>query len=90
MRSTTLQASLLAVVFFGLAGPAHAASHTLYVSAAAKAEGDGSKSSPFRTLPAVEQASAPGDVIVVLPASAPLDGGIALKPGQKSRAMVQT
>ena len=40
---------------------------------------------PFATLAAVEQAAGPGDTIVVLPARrhAPLDGGIALKPGQK-------
>ncbi|MDR3419559.1 MAG: hypothetical protein P4L83_25545 [Nevskia sp.] len=58
----------------------------LYVSAAAPAGGDGSSANPFNTLAAVEQAAAAGDTIVVMavPAnSAPLDGGIALKPNQK-------
>ena len=59
---------------------------SLYVSADALAGGDGSRAHPFNSLQAVEQASKPGDSIVVLPASidrAPLDGGIALKPGQR-------
>lgn len=58
----------------------------LYVSAAAAEGGDGSRARPFNSLEAVEQASAAGDAIVVLAAPlnvAPLDGGIALKPGQR-------
>ncbi len=57
-----------------------------YVSAQAPSGGDGSRASPFNTLAALQQASAPGDTLVVLPsplAVAPLDGGIALQPGQK-------
>jgi hypothetical protein len=57
-----------------------------YVSAAATAGGNGSSQAPFNSLDAVERASAPGDTIIVLPSlgtAAPLDGGIALKSGQK-------
>lgn len=56
------------------------------MSASANPGGDGSERAPFNSLAAVEQASAPGDEIVVLPSPLsvpPLDGGIALKPGQK-------
>ena len=59
---------------------------TLYVSALAPAGGDGTRERPFDSLQTLEAASAPGDTLVVLPAPlevAPLDGGIALKPGQK-------
>ena len=59
---------------------------TLFVSAGAAAGGDGSKAAPFGSLASVERASMPGDEIVVLPTPlsvAPLNGGIALKPGQK-------
>ena len=48
--------------------------------------GTGSRPSPFKSLAAVQRASRPGDVIVVLasPLSVlPLDGGIALKAGQR-------
>ena len=65
-------------------GCAHAG--TLFVSAGAAAGGNGSEQSPFNSLAAAEQASAPGDEIVVLPSPLsvpPLDGGIALKPHQK-------
>ena len=57
-----------------------------YVSATAAAGGNGSSRAPFNSLDAVERASSPGDTIIVLPSPstvAPLDGGIALKPGQK-------
>jgi hypothetical protein len=59
---------------------------TWFVRAGAAAGGGGSESAPFNSLPAVERASAPGDTITVLPAplsEPPLDGGIALKPGQR-------
>lgn len=62
-----------------------ASAHTLYVRAGAARGGDGSRQAPFDSLAAIEHASAPGDVIVVLPAPLsvpPLDGGIALKPHQ--------
>jgi hypothetical protein len=63
------------------AAPADAA--VLHVRAGAPAGGDGSAAAPFATLAAVEAASAPGDTIAVDPAGAALDGGIALKPGQR-------
>jgi len=60
----------------------------LYVSAVAAPGGDGTPDRPFSTLLQAQQASAPGDTIVVLAAPdtvAPLDGGITLKPGQRLR-----
>jgi len=57
-----------------------------YVAANATDGGDGSRARPFNSLQAAEQASKARDTIVVLPAPldvAPLDGGIALKPGQR-------
>jgi hypothetical protein len=60
--------------------------HTWYVSADAKAGGDGSEHSPFNSLALVQSASHPGDTIIVVPAPlavAPLDGGIGLQPGQR-------
>ncbi|MGH8458086.1 MAG: hypothetical protein ACRESV_01940, partial [Nevskiales bacterium] len=57
-----------------------------YVSSVAADGGDGSRARPFNSLQVVEQTSQPGDTIMVLPAPldhAPLDGGIALKPGQR-------
>ncbi|AXQ30003.1 hypothetical protein D0B54_15565 [Solimonas sp. K1W22B-7] len=59
---------------------------TLYVSAQAADGGDGSRQHPFDSLADIEQASAPGDTLVVLPAPldvAPLEGGIALQAGQR-------
>jgi hypothetical protein len=61
---------------------------TWFVRAGAAAGGGGSKSAPFNSLAAVAQASAAGDEITVLPtplSEPPLDGGIALKRGQKLR-----
>jgi hypothetical protein len=63
----------------------HSSAHIWYVSASAAANGNGSQRSPFNSLSAVQGAAGAGDTIVVLssPAAAPpLDGGIALKPGQ--------
>src|SRR5580704_12907976 len=63
-----------------------AAAAEWFVSAAASQGGNGSLQAPFNSLAAVQQASGPGDTIFVLPStiqSAPLDGGIALKPGQR-------
>ncbi|HEX8754798.1 MAG TPA: hypothetical protein VF745_00555 [Steroidobacteraceae bacterium] len=57
-----------------------------FVRAGAAAGGSGSESAPFNSLAAVEEASAPGDEITVLPAplgTPPLDGGLALKPRQR-------
>ena len=72
------------LVCFLLLAPAGAQASTWYVRAGAHAPGTGSKASPFSSLQAVQDKSAPGDTIMVEPsAGAPLDGGIALKPGQK-------
>jgi hypothetical protein len=57
-----------------------------YVSATAPPGGDGSRGHPFDSLAAVETASASGDIIVIRHSPAhepPLDGGIALKDGQR-------
>jgi len=59
---------------------------TYYVGAGATEHGDGTQAHPFASLSAVENASRDGDTVIVLGASAtlpPLDGGIALKPGQR-------
>jgi len=58
----------------------------LYVSAQASPDGDGTRTSPFNSLEAIENASQPGDTLVVLAVAIdvpPLDGGIALKRGQR-------
>src|SRR3954469_23610233 len=54
-----------------------------HVHAGAPPGGTGSPAAPFATLDEVESAAGPGDTIVVDPSSAALDGGIALKPGQR-------
>ena len=75
---------LSAVAGFALAADATGA--TYYVSAHAAAGGDGSHARPFASLADVERASGPDDSIIVLPSAAavpPLDGGLALKPGQR-------
>jgi hypothetical protein len=59
---------------------------TIYVSATATDKGDGSQKHPFSSLKEVEAASEPGDTIIVVPSPIgvpPLDGGIALKSGQR-------
>ncbi|MEU0540784.1 hypothetical protein ABZ319_13025 [Nocardia sp. NPDC005978] len=89
-------ARVSALVCTLLACGAHAAasvraepdSTTWYVSAAAPIGGDGTRDAPFGSLAAVETASRAGDTIMVravAPDIAPLDGGIALKPGQRLR-----
>jgi len=45
-------------------------------------------SSPFGTSEQVESASGPGDIIILLPATAPLAGGLALKPQQVLRGVL--
>ena len=75
---------LLAALGAAAGHPACAAS--LYVRAGASPGGDGSQSHPFESLAAVANASKAGDEIIVVPAplsQPPLDGGIALKPGQR-------
>ncbi len=67
------------------AADAKRAADTLYVSAAAKTPGNGSRNAPFNSLARVQRASSRGDRIIVLasPRSLPpLDGGIRLKPRQ--------
>ncbi|QIS04588.1 hypothetical protein F5X71_21635 [Nocardia brasiliensis] len=59
---------------------------TWYVSATAAAGGNGTETAPFHSLAAVQQAAGDGDTLVVLaapPGTPPLNGGIALKPGQR-------
>jgi hypothetical protein len=76
----------LGVALAALLAPAPVQAATWYVSATAKARGDGSRGKPFASLAEVQQASKPGDIIMIEPAPvsvAPLDGGIVLKPGQK-------
>ncbi|GAB0107858.1 hypothetical protein JMUB6875_68590 [Nocardia sp. JMUB6875] len=84
----TRAATLLAVlVALGAHAPGLAAaepdSSTWYVRAGAPAGGTGSAETPFDSLARVEAASRDGDTILVQPSTATLDGGIALKPGQK-------
>jgi len=71
--------------------PAPSAAHSRaikqwFVRAAATTSGTGSRKQPFHTLAAAQAASAPGQEIVILPSplrTPPLNGGIALKPGQE-------
>lgn len=85
MRISKMLCCIQAVLcFMVLTTPALA--RTLYVSASGPVSGNGSQSAPFNTLAAVEQASRSGDTIIVLASALdvpPLDGGIALKTGQK-------
>lgn len=70
----------------GAAAGGSACAASLFVRAGASPGGDGTQSHPFESLAAVARASKPGDEIIVLPAplsQPPLDGGIALKPGQR-------
>src|SRR5690349_5862330 len=64
-------------------GPATADAAELHVRAGAPAGGNGTPSAPFASLAEVQAGSAPGDTIVVERATAALDGGIVLKPGQR-------
>ena len=56
-----------------------------YVSATASSNGDGTRSRPFNLLSQAELASSAGDTIYLIAndQNKPLDGGIALKSGQK-------
>src|ERR1700730_7138902 len=81
---TFLAPLALLVLSFGPGG--HVDSREWYVSAQASLGGIGSLQAPFNSLAAVQRAPGPGDTIFVLPSpiqNAPLDGGIALKPGQR-------
>ncbi len=86
-RAAAVMSALIAcgahTVAFAAAEPD---STTWYVSAAAAPGGTGSAEAPFDSLARVEAASRDGDTIIVravAPVLAPLDGGIALKPGQR-------
>ncbi len=84
MALSAMCACLLACNTSQAAGAA-GQNHHWYVSATASPGGDGSIQSPFNALAAVEQASSPGDTIVIEASPLnvpPLDGGIALKAGQ--------
>ena len=76
---------LLAALALLPAAVAEAAPRTWFVSAGA-ANGDGSRVQPFATLGRAERASAPGERIAVLRSTETLDGGIALKRGQRLSA----
>lgn len=68
------------------AAPGTADAAVVHVRAGAHPGGDGSAAAPFGSLDDVQAAAGPDDTIVVDPAPrdvAPLDGGIALKPGQR-------
>ncbi len=71
-----------------LAGAGILASSTPCAQAAvwfirARADGDGrSEASPIGSTAALERMTKPGDVIVLLPGEAPIDGGLSLKQGQ--------
>jgi hypothetical protein len=81
--STILNCIVAAVITLVFSTPA--AARTIYVSAGGTVTGTGTRSAPYHSLDAVEQSSAPGDVIVVLaspPGTPPLNGGIKLKVGQ--------
>jgi len=80
---TILAGLAVALILAAVATPSSARITTWYVSATAPPGGDGSRTTPFGSLVAVEQASSPGDTIVVIPAPRALDGGIALKAGQR-------
>jgi hypothetical protein len=82
MRRSRVLIAALVVVAGGFSGAEGATAKTWYVSAAAAPGGNGSVRAPFDALADVERASRAGDTIIVLPASVPLDGGIALKHGQ--------
>ncbi|WNJ60805.1 hypothetical protein [Nocardia seriolae] len=58
-------------------------STTWYVRAGAPAGGTGSADAPLDSLARAEATSRDGGTIIVQPATAPLDGGIAQKPRQK-------
>jgi hypothetical protein len=81
-RSAAVAVIAIAVALCG-ATPASAAKW--YVRSGARPGGNGTAAAPFGSLRTVEAVARPGDTIVVEPVrlgAAPLNGGIALKPGQ--------
>ncbi|HEX6792929.1 MAG TPA: hypothetical protein VF304_03685 [Casimicrobiaceae bacterium] len=86
MALAIVSACGLAMSALSQADEAAGKNHHWYVNAGASPGGDGSIQSPFNSLAAVEQASSPNDTIVIQASPLgipPLDGGIALKPGQR-------
>src|ERR1700740_2573181 len=85
-RCTLLLTPIVIVVIAVVAEAAPRHTQTWYVSAAAAAGGDGSANAPFNSLTAVQQVYGPGDTIMIEPSLLsvpPLNGGIALLPGQR-------
>jgi hypothetical protein len=91
-RSTLLITAAPAIITIAIADMARAdgkdayAHYSWYVSASAAAGGDGSAAAPFNTLARVQQASGPGDTIIIVPSPIsvpPLDGEIALKASHR-------
>ena len=81
-------AVLVALLGAGGASAATPPATTWFVQAGAAPGGAGTRERPLDSLAAAERVSAPGQRIVVLASArgvAPLDGGIALKPGQRLR-----
>lgn len=79
-------ALVIVAVADAAAGDSNYAHRRWYVSATAAAGGDGSATAPFSSLALVQQASGPGDTIIIEPSPVsvpPLDGGIVLKAGQR-------
>jgi hypothetical protein len=66
-----------------VAAGSHGDGRAWFVKAGAASGGTGSRQAPFGSLAEAERASAPGERIVVRRSRAPLDGGIALKRGQR-------
>jgi len=84
--STLLPICALFAFATAQAAPPPGGNHRWYVGASAAPGGDGTMHSPFNSLAAAQNASSPGDTIVIEPSPldvAPLDGGIALKAGQR-------
>lgn len=83
--SAFLLAVVGALVAATVANAAPRAAQTWYVSASAAAGGNGSANAPFNSLAAVQQVYGAGDTIMIEPSPVgvpPLNGGIALLPGQ--------
>jgi hypothetical protein len=90
--SALLLTAMTAVVGIAVTNPARADDNNAYghnkwyVSATGGAGGNGSAAAPFNTLAQAQQASGPGDTIIVVPSPInvpPLEGGIVLRAGQR-------
>jgi hypothetical protein len=85
LSSRRLSIAITAAAASLAATGATASAATWYVRSGAAPGGSGTAGAPFNSLQSVQAAAGPGDTIVVEAApvsTAPLDGGIALKPGQ--------